>query len=80
MTTPEHERRPPEPEGRLPEPEGRPDETRGPVHEFAGGEIESYTGRVNLWLIVVYVLLVLWAVYYLFMYWGGLGPGLEGPR
>jgi hypothetical protein len=73
MTTPEHERR-------LPEPEGRPDETRGPVHEFAGGEIESYTGRVNLWLVVLYVLLALWAIYYLVVYWGGLGPGLEGPR
>jgi len=66
MTTPEPERRPPEP--------------RGPVHGFADGEIESYTGRVNLWLIVLYVLLVLWAIYYLAVYWGGLGPGLEGPR
>ena len=73
MTTPEPERRPPEPEG-------RPHDTGGPVHEFAGGEIESYTGRVNLWLIVLYVLLVLWAIYYLAVYWGGLGPGLEGPR
>jgi hypothetical protein len=73
MTTPEPERRPPEPEGRL-------DNARGPVHEFADGEIESYTGRVHLWLIVLYVLLVLWAIYYLFVYWGGLGPGLEGPR
>ena len=66
MTTPEHER--------------RRDETRAPVPKFADGEIASYTGRVNLWLIVVYVLLVLWAGYYLFVYWGGLGPGLEGPR
>jgi len=73
MTTPEAERRPPERER-------RPDQPRRPVHEFADGEIASYTGRVNLWLIVVYVLLALWAAYYLFVYWGGLGPGLEGPR
>ncbi|HTO13191.1 MAG TPA: hypothetical protein VMQ51_16560 [Candidatus Binatia bacterium] len=53
---------------------------RGPVHEFADGEIRSYAGRVNRWLLVLYVILALWAVYYLVVYWGGLGPGLELPR
>jgi hypothetical protein len=57
-----------------------PDDDRGPVHRFADGEIQSYVGRVNGWLIVVYVILALWAVYYLVAYWGGLGPGLEVPR
>jgi hypothetical protein len=53
---------------------------RGPVHDYAGGEIQSYAGRVNRWLLVVYAVLALWAVYYLVMHWGGLGPGLEIPR
>jgi hypothetical protein len=53
---------------------------RGAVHEYAGGEIQSHTGRVNRWLLVVYVVLALWAIYYLVVYWGGLGPGLEPPR
>jgi len=68
MTPPESERE-----------RGSEDE-RGPIHDFAGGEIQTYAGRVNRWLIVVYVVLVLWAIYYLAVYWGGLGPGLEGPR
>ena len=58
----------------------RPDPDRGPVHDFADGEIQTYAGRVNRWLIVVYVILSLWAVYYLVVHWGGLGPGLEMPR
>jgi hypothetical protein len=45
------------------------------VEEFADGEIKSYRGRVNGWLLVVYALLALWGVYYLFAFWGGLGPG-----
>jgi hypothetical protein len=53
---------------------------RGPVHDYAGGEIKTYAGRVNRWLLVVYAILLLWAVYYLVAYWGGLGPGLEIPR
>jgi hypothetical protein len=46
------------------------------VTEYAGGEISTYRGRVNRWLVVVYVVLAAWAVYYLVRYWGGLGPGL----
>jgi hypothetical protein len=53
---------------------------RGPVHDYADGEVQTYAGRVNRWLLVVYVLLALWAVYYLIVYWGGLGPGLESPQ
>jgi hypothetical protein len=53
---------------------GGPD--RGPVHEYAGGEIRAYEGRVNAWLLFVYLVLAVWAVYYLVTYWGGLGPGL----
>lgn len=48
------------------------------IQEYAGGEIASRRGRVNRWLLVVYVALTAWAVYYLLRYWGGLGPGLGG--
>ncbi len=48
----------------------------GPVHEYAQGEIQAYHGIVNKWLLVVYAILFVWGVYYLFKYWGGLGPGL----
>jgi hypothetical protein len=46
------------------------------VEEYAQGEVASRRGRVNAWLIVVYVVLAVWAVAYLVLYWGGLGPGL----
>ena len=45
------------------------------VEEFADGEIKSYHGRVDRWLLVVYAVLAVWGVYYLFAFWGGLGPG-----
>ena len=46
------------------------------VEQFARGEIRSYHGRVNTWLLAVYAVLAVWGVYYLFKFWGGLGPGL----
>jgi hypothetical protein len=46
------------------------------VEEYARGEIRAYHGIVNKWLLVVYAALAVWAIYYLFKYWGGLGPGL----
>ena len=49
---------------------------RGALEEYAQGEIRSYRGIVNKWLIVVYAVLAVWGVYYLVKYWGGLGPGL----
>ena len=45
------------------------------VEEFADGEIQSYRGRINRWLLAVYAVLAVWGVDYLFAYWGGLGPG-----
>ena len=44
--------------------------------EYAQGEIKSYHGIVNRWLLAVYAILFHWAIYYLFTYWGCLGPGL----
>ena len=45
------------------------------VEEFADGEVKSFRGRVDRWLLVVYAVLAVWGVYYLFAFWGGLGPG-----
>ena len=57
-----------------PKPERHP--RYGEVEEYAQGEIRSYHGLVNKWLLVVYAILAVWAIYYLITYWGGLGPGL----
>ncbi len=58
-----------------------PQWTEGPhadpaIEEFSGGEIKSFHGRVNTWLLAVYAILAVWGIYYLFRFWGGLGPGL----
>ena len=45
------------------------------VEEFAQGEIRSFHGRVDAWLVAVYTVLGVWGVYYLIRFWGGLGPG-----
>jgi hypothetical protein len=47
------------------------------MEEYAGGYIKARHGKVNAWLIVVIVVLIVWAVYYGFAYWGGLGSGLD---
>lgn len=60
----------------MTEEDEKPEVKYGPTETFAGGEIRSYHGIVNKWLLVVYVILAVWGVYYLFKYWGGLGPGL----
>jgi len=66
-----------EPDGAEPGPELQAREARhGPIEEHAQGEIRAYHGIVNKWLLAVYAILTVWAVYYLFKYWGGLGPGL----
>jgi hypothetical protein len=58
----------------------RPDSKDAPhadpaIETFAGGEISSHHGRVDAWLLAVYAVLAVWGVYYLFAFWGGLGPG-----
>lgn len=50
---------------------------RDEIEEFGGGEIKSRHGHINGWLIAVYVVLFIWALYYGYVYWGGLGPGLD---
>ncbi|MDE0207663.1 MAG: hypothetical protein OXP66_16740 [Candidatus Tectomicrobia bacterium] len=65
-----------------------PEDMHDTVEVYAGGEIKARHGKVNKWLLLVYALLFVWALYYLgapfeglaptFGYWGGLGPGLAG--
>ena len=68
------------PERRADAPERRADRRHHPrygeVESYARGEVRAYHGIVNTWLLVVYAALAVWGVYYLFKYWGGLGPGL----
>jgi hypothetical protein len=45
------------------------------LEEYAGGYIKAYVGRIPAWLLTVYAILFVWALYYLVTYWGGLGPG-----
>jgi hypothetical protein len=51
------------------------DATRDELEEYAGGYIKAWVGRIPAWLLVVYAVLFIWALYYLYNYWGGLGPG-----
>jgi hypothetical protein len=46
------------------------------LEDYAGGYIQSRHGSIQPWLLAVYAVLFVWAVYYLYVYWGGLGPGL----
>ena len=39
------------------------------------GDVEEGKGKIPLWLIVSYIVLVSWAVYYMIRFWGGSGPG-----
>ncbi len=45
------------------------------LEEYAGGYIKAWVGRIPWWLLVVYAVLFIWALYYLFHYWGFQGPG-----
>lgn len=49
----------------------------GEVEEYHFSGIQVYHGIINKWLLLVYLVLGLWAIFYIFKYWGGLGPGLE---
>ncbi len=47
------------------------------VESYGGGHVQARHGRVNTWLLIVYTIMCLWALYYGITYWGGLGPGLD---
>ena len=46
------------------------------MHEYADGYIQAHHGGIPPWLLAVYVILLVWALYYAYVYWGSLGPGL----
>ena len=46
------------------------------MHDYAGGYIQAHHGGIPAWLLAIYVILFVWALYYAYVYWGGLGPGL----
>jgi hypothetical protein len=48
------------------------------LEEYAGGTIQAWMGHIPIWLLVVYAVLFVWALYYMVVYWGGLGPGRIG--
>jgi hypothetical protein len=48
------------------------------MEEYAGGYIQAWVGHIPIWLLVVYAVLFIWALYYMVNYWGGLGPGRPG--
>lgn len=50
---------------------------RQQTEDYAGGHLQTRHGHVNGWLLVVYLVLFVWAIYYGYTYWGGLGPGLD---
>jgi hypothetical protein len=45
------------------------------LEDYGGGAIQSRHGYLPIWLLVVYAILFLWSLYYMVVYWGGLGPG-----
>jgi hypothetical protein len=50
------------------------------TEKYGGGHIEARHGRINGWLLAVYLVMFVWALYYGYAYWGGLGPGLDLSR
>lgn len=44
------------------------------LEDYAGGYIQARHGYIPAWLLAVYLVLFLWALYYLVVYWGGIGP------
>jgi hypothetical protein len=48
------------------------------MEEYQGGSIEARHGYIPLWLLAVYAVLFIWALYYGYHFWGGVGPGRIG--
>jgi hypothetical protein len=57
---------------------GSEGEAHHELEDFAGGTIQARHGYIPIWLLVVYFVLFIWALYYMGVYWGGLGPGRIG--
>jgi hypothetical protein len=52
-----------------------PEQSHSEMEEYAGGLIQAREGHIPIWLLVVYAVLFIWGLYYMVVYWGGLGPG-----
>src|SRR5258705_777773 len=50
------------------------------MEEYAGGYIKAWHGHIPAWLLVVYAVLFIWALFSLFNYLGGPGPRRIGCR
>jgi hypothetical protein len=48
------------------------------LEEYAGGTIQARVGYIPVWLLVTYAVLFAWGLYYMYAYWGGVGPGRPG--
>jgi hypothetical protein len=57
-----------------PERTGR-ENSHSEMEDYAGGLIQAREGHIPIWLLVVYAVLFIWGLYYMVVYWGGLGPG-----
>jgi len=55
----------------------KPEASHEELESYGGGHIKARHGRVNAWLLAVYLVLLVWSLYYGYRYWGGLGPGLD---
>ncbi|HSV30307.1 MAG TPA: hypothetical protein VLL76_12160 [Candidatus Omnitrophota bacterium] len=58
-------------------PKDEPTRPENEIERYGIEPIEVRHGRIDAWLLVVYLVLFIWALYYGFTYWGGLGPGLN---
>jgi hypothetical protein len=57
---------------------GSDGEVHHELEDYAGGTVQARHGYIPIWLLVVYFVLFIWALYYMVVYWGGLGPGRIG--
>src|SRR5258707_12444978 len=65
---------------KMTQPESTPskpasDSSSHEMEEYAGGYIKAKVGDIPVWLLVVYAVLFIWALYYVVTFWGGLVPG-----
>jgi len=54
----------------------KPEGQHSDLEDYAGGYIQAHHGTIPGWLLLVYLVLFVFAMFYMVVYWGGLGPGL----
>lgn len=64
-------------DSQKPDHEAGGEDSHEELESYGGGHIKARHGKVNAWLLAVYLVLTVWALYYGYRYWGGLGPGLD---